>query len=447
MGSPDEVAAWFKNERGIDRPTLSAFKIETTGDKVLMPYPNGKKERPDPTRPLREGERRFYFDGGKTPELFVAPDNKPDGPAFLVEGETDVMRLWQELRAAGETASVYGLSGVDTWNSRYDPEHGERMVQKYLARHDRVFVILDNDDDYMVRSSVDRAWRTIRQDLPAGGKRITLPPDVKDICEYFGRYDLEMLGLLTSQKGVSRYKPLDLTLPPPPTNWFLEGWIAMGDVVVIAGVGGLGKSWITMLLTMMALTGGTEALGIPVRNHGDVLYVDEENPNDVVYQRLHQLGFDPMQHSEHLRYLWNQGIKLDRDPDALIDEAMDFRPKFIALDSFTQLHSKEENVSGDIAPLMNDAIKPLAREVGAAVVLIHHHDKGARGPRGSTAIVNSADAVIECYGLGDANPTKFRMRLTKSRRGMSGKEIIVGINDQPDGTVTLDHDVPMDFPF
>lgn len=439
MGSPEDVAAWFKNERGIDRPTLSAFKVEYTGDKVLLPYPNGKKERPDPTRPLREGERRFYFEGGKTPELFTAPDNPTTGTAFLVEGETDAMRLWQQIRAAGGTEAVFGIGGIDTWRDEF--------ASKWLGNYDRIITILDNDQDYMVVEQVDRVWRRIRGSLGQAVKRVRLPGDVKDICEFFGRYELEHLVQLTQSRGVSRFQPLDLTLPAPPVEWFLEGWIAMGDVTVIAGVGGLGKSWLTMMLGVASLAGLPEALSVPVLHHGPVLAVDEENPRDVVYNRMLQLGFDPMQHAQDLRYLWNQGIKLDRNPDALIEEAMDFRPNFIWLDSLTRLHSKEENAAGEIGPLMDDAIKPLARDAGAAVVVIHHHDKNANGPRGSTDIVNAADAVIECYGLGEANPTKFRMRLTKSRRVATGKELIVGITDQPDGSVTLETNVTRDLPF
>ncbi len=439
MGSAEAVADWFKEHRGIDRPTLSAFKVEYTGDKVLLPYPNGKKERPDPTRPLREGERRFYFEGGKLPELFIAPDNPTTGTAFLVEGETDAMRLWQAIRSAGGTEAVFGIGGINTWRNEF--------AQKYLGNFDRVLAVLDNDTDYDVVHQVDRVWREIRGSIGGPVKRIRLPGDVKDVCEFFSRYDLEHLVALTQSRGVSRFTPLDLTLPAPPVEWFLEGWVAMGDVTVVAGVGGLGKSWLTMAMSVASLAGQTEVLGLPVMHHGPVLYVDEENPRDVVYNRMLQLGFDPMLHAQDLRYLWNQGIKLDRNPDALIEEALDFRPTFVPLDSLTRLHSKEENAAGEIGPLMDEAIKPLARDVGAAVVLIHHHDKGANGPRGSTDIVNAADAVIECYGLGEANPTKFRMRLTKSRRVATGKELIVGITDQPDGGVRLETNVTRELPF
>lgn len=439
MSDLNAVAAWFETHRGIRRETLTRFGVGFTGDKVTLPYPNGIKERPDPTRPLREGERRFYFEGGKTPDLFVAPDNPTMGTAFLTEGETDAMRLWQSLRDAGHGTAVFGIGGIDTYYAD--------LADRYLRNYERVFVCLDNDDDYDVRHQVDRAWRRIRQSISQPVKRIYLPGDVKDLCAFFDRYDLETFEMYATAKGVSRFKPLDLTLPPPPAKWLLEGWFAMGDLVVIAGAGGLGKSWLTMALTIAALSNATECLGVPMKTWGPVLYVDEENPQDVVYNRLHQLGFDPTQHMTNLRYLWNQGIKLDRNPDILIDEALDFRPALTVLDSLTRIHSKEENASGDIGPLLNDAIKPLARDVGSAVALIHHHDKNATAPRGSTDIVNSADAVIECYGLGDANPNKFRMRLTKSRRVMTGKELIVTIEDQPDGSVVLRTDVAREYIF
>lgn len=436
MADAQAIAAWFLAERGITAETLRAFNVGVTGDRVTFPYPNGVKERPDPTRPLKEGERRFYAPKGWRPEFFCAPDNKVGGTAWLVEGETDTMRLWQEMRAAGKDYAAFGLSGIETL-----PEELER-----LTAYERVYVVLDNDQDYLVQAQVERAWRNIRATLGGRVKRVHLPRDSKDICEFFELYDLETLGMQAAKLGVSRFQPIDFTLPPPPVNWFMENWIAMGDVTLLVGLGGLGKSWITMALALAAVTGQTSFLDQKIGNHGPCLYVDEENPQDVVYDRLLRMGLDPTQHSAKLRYLWNQGIKLDRNPDALIEEAYDFRPAITCLDSLTRLHSKEENVSGDIAPLFNDAIKPLAREVGSAVVLIHHHDKNATGPRGSTDIRNSVDAVIECYAI-PGNPTKFRMKLTKSRRVVTGTELVVEIVGDPGQPAQLKLGQPLDLPF
>jgi RecA-family ATPase len=220
-------------------------------------------------------------------------------------------------------------------------------------------------------------------------------------------------------------------------DWLLHGWIAKGDLTVLDGLGGLGKSWVTMALALAVIRGDTTCLDQSVEATGSVLYVDEENPQDVVYSRMLRLGLDPTRDAGRLRYLWNQGVRLDRDAEPLLDEVLDMRPTLFVLDSLTRLHSKDENASGEIGALLNDAVKPLARESGAGVVLIHHHNKNGT-TRGSTDIVNAADAVIGVYPHGGENSNQFRMRLNKSRRRPAGAEIIVGIQDHPtDGSVSL----------
>jgi len=354
-----------------------------------------------------------------------------DGAIFLVEGETDAMRLWQEL---GGNLPVVGIGGINTWRS---------SLSTNLTSFKRVYVILDNDQDYMVKAQVDSVWREIRHDVPRA-KRVNLPGDVKDLCEFFSRYDVETLDLYCKKASVSRFKPIDFSLPPPPVRWLLKDWIAMGDVTVLAGKGGTGKSWLTMALAMAVLNGSSECVGEKVYEHGRVFYTDEENPVDVVYKRMLQLGLDPMKTGTDLRFLWNNGVRLDRDADALLDEMLDFKPVFGVFDSLSRLHSGAENEQGEMGKLLNDCLKPLARETGAGVILIHHHDKGANAPRGSTDIVNAADAVIEVYDYG---LNKFRMVLTKSRRRSRGPEIIIGITDQPDGSIKLVVDPPMDLSF
>lgn len=418
--SIDETADWFQRERGISRDTLRAFRVEPAGDRVRFPYPNGVKER---TNPAGTEPRRFHVPPGWQPELYRPAGDQPQtGTAFLVEGETDTMRLWQELQGQ---AAVFGLSGVHNWR----PE-----LATDLAAYEHVWVILDNDQDYNVRALVDTAWRRIRGDVKKA-RRIELPSTVKDVCEFFNLFDLDYLRLLTQRLSVSRFNPVDFTLPPPPVRWLLEDWVALGDMTLLAGLGGLGKSWVSMALTMAVLTGG-QCMGLDTHAQGRVLYVDEENPINVVHDRLKRLGFDPSKHSGNMRYLWNQGIRLDKS-DKLLDEALDFQPTLIVLDSLTRFHSGDENSSGFVSALFNEGIKPLAREVGAAVVVIHHHGKSGEGSRGSSDIHNASDAVIDLFGAGIDNPGQFTMHLTKSRRRLGGSDWPVSVTDRPDGSVEL----------
>jgi AAA domain-containing protein len=78
---------------------------------------------------------------------------------------------------------------------------------------------------------------------------------------------------------------------------------------------------------------------------------------------------------------------------------LDYNPTLIVLDSLTRIHTQDENAVGAMSALYNDGIKPLARETGAAVVLIHHTNKGQRSSytraRGSSDIVYAMDGGID----------------------------------------------------
>lgn len=420
---------WFLEERGITKETLERFRVHIEGSTISFPYANGEK-----TRKLHpDGKREFYFTEGRKPALYNIGDVGKD-VVFIVEGETDTMRLWQEVNEAGKggTIGVVGLSGVNGWQPQF--------ASSFTGR---VFVVLDNDQDYMVQAQVDAAWQRIRSSFGAGKvKRLRLPQDVKDICEFFGRYDLSTLNLLTKRgAGVSRWQPLDLTKPPPPPQWLVEGLVSLGDVTLLAGPSGIGKSWLTMALSIATADNHQQFIGHDVKAHGPVLYIDQENPSDVIYNRMNRLG---LKNKQNIRYLWNANIRLDRNPDELLDEVLDYRPKLIVLDSLTRIHTQDENSAGAMATLFNEGIQPLARESGAAVLLIHHNNKmGA--PRGSGDIEASVDAVMHVESL--EIPGTFRMRQGKSRRMLGGSTFNVQVKDESDGTVRLVYEPPLELPF
>ena len=440
----EKVIDWFNEQRGIRRETLERFQVRTEGSDadpvVILPYTTGEKTRKNMWAKT-PGERQFFFTKGIKPPLYNVAEADRD-TVFLVEGETDTMRLWQELRddnpEKANQVGVVGISGINTWR----PEFAE-----VLGRAKRVFVILDNDVDYNVAALTDGVWKEIAQDLGRQkARRLRLPDGVKDICEFFDQMDMETLRLI-SKRGMgtqSRYRPLDLTREPPAPQWLLEGLVAKGDVTLLTGPPGVGKSWLTMGLTASITRGLPAFIGQKVLGQGRVLYVDQENPEDVVYHRLRQLGVDPQ--TPDLRYLWNQGIRLDRSPEDFLEEALDFNPEVIFLDSLTRLHTQDENSAGAMSALFNDGIQPLARETGAAVVLVHHTNKQG-GERGSIDIVASADAALKTEGFGEDNPGKFLLKTTKSRRRLGGENMVIGICDMPDGTVELVPSATLEAPF
>jgi hypothetical protein len=101
--------------------------------------------------------------------------------------------------------------------------------------------------------------------------------------------------------------------------------------------------------------------------------------------------------------------------------------------------------------LYNDGIKPLARETGAAVVLIHHAGKSDgsshKRVRGSSDILAAVDAAIdirptEPYAYGAFNAKPF-----KSRRRKGGEGLDVMVEDMDDGSARLVPNPKLDPPF
>jgi RecA-family ATPase len=353
--------------------------------------------------------------------------------------------LYQALSEEAETPScgVYGLSGVDSWNDDFVKE---------FDRYEHVFVVLDNDVDYMVKAKVDAAYLNIRRALGAKTRRIILPNDVKDLCEFFDQYGMTELRALAKRraKSESRFKPLDLTKAPPPMDWLVEGLVASGDVTICVGDPGLGKSWVAMdLAVKLANNQGEKSywLGHEILKRGPVLYIDEENPLDVIYWRLKKLGLTT-QGTRNLRYLYEPKIWLNKDPGPLLEEALEFNPALIVLDSLSRVHSEDENSAGAMAQLFKEGIKPLARETGAACLLIHHVIKSENGSgfqraRGSGDITAVVDAGLDMRSTGVQNV--FTVNNYKSRRIKGGETLTVRITDKPDGGVALVTDASVPF--
>jgi hypothetical protein len=340
------------------------------------------------------------------------------------------MCLWQNLTTL-TSPDVAALSGVNGWKSEYAAD---------FEMYDTVYVVLDNDEDYKVQAVTDKTWLEIRRDLRGKAKRVMLPDSpvrVKDLCEFFNHYDEEFFYTLAEVDGgtVSLFEPLDLSQPAPPVDWLARGMVAKGDVVFWIGEPGLGKSWLMMDLAVAIAEGGDKWLGreLDFPDDARVLYIDEENPEDVVRRRLEQLGLTK-DGSERVRYLHMQGIRLDRYPERLIDEAFGWDPTLIVMDSFTRFHNEDENNAGAMSKIMNEGVMPLSRQVGATVMVLHHVNKSDSDSsfgrsRGSGDLTASPDAGFDIRG----ESNKMFITNYKTRRQLDVTTLTASVMDTREG--------------
>ena len=91
-------------------------------------------------------------------------------------------------------------------------------------------------------------------------------------------------------------------------------------------------------------------------------------------------------------------LDVEADRQSLAETVAALRPRLLVLDPFVRLHRIDENVSGEVAPLLA-YLRELQRRYQLAVVVVHHARKGAARARAGQALRGSS----EFHAWGDSN--------------------------------------------
>lgn len=390
-----ETLRWFSDRRGLSSETLEAFSITSEDEGITIPYPDGAvKHRA--TLEKVDGKHRMWFDpkAAYGQPVFLPPGFSSAGKTKIVfEGESDTMAAWQNAPSEVKP-HIAGISGANAFGPRGIPEE---KVQELFGDADRVFFVLDNEDPYsLADQSVEAGRKYIKERLGRKAKFVRLPLGPQDACEFFMVYDWAAFNVLLKEalNHTYHFTYLDLSTPVPEYDWLVENFLAKGDIGLLIGDGGVGKSWIALDLGVHMAMGKSEWLGMKL-NGTKVMILDQENPQVTARQRLHMLGLR-QEHSENLKYAWYQNILLDQQGQVnkLYDDVEAFEPDYLVIDSLSRMHLKNENANEEMNPLINGAIYPIARQMGVTVLMIHHVAK-AGGSRGATAIRNATDITLD----------------------------------------------------
>jgi hypothetical protein len=313
--------------------------------------------------------------------------------AYIPEGEKDADRL----RAIGLPATTTP-GGAGKWQPAY-------LDQLKAAGVGRVVVLPDHDEPGLKHAN-DVAASCHKADLEV--KVVTLPgvPPKGDISDWLaaGHTRADLIALV---KAAPLYEPS--TAAPAPTAsglklttlsdllaepdeaaaWLVEGRIATGSINLLAGKPKCGKSTAVRGLALEIARGG-HWLGFRCQR-GTVWYLVLEDKRSEVKRHFRRMGG----REEPVRFLFDQpGDKLLAKLHAL---ALAERPALIIIDTLQRLiKAKDLNDYSEVTTKLTP-ILTLARETGAAVLLVHHAGKtrtGMDGVLGSTALTGSVDNVF-----------------------------------------------------
>ncbi len=189
---------------------------------------------------------------------------------------------------------------------------------------------------------------------------------------------------------------------PHERRWLIEELWGDEAVGIIGGEPKCCKSFLALDMAV-AVGGGVPCLRrfAPTQT-GRVLLYAAEDALHVVRQRLVGIaaaaGRELADLDIHVITAPSVRLDVERDRDALVETIVELRPKLLVLDPFVRLHRIDENISGEVAPLLA-YLRELQRRFHLAVVLVHHARKGGGKMRAGQALRGSS----EFHAWGDSN--------------------------------------------
>ncbi len=187
---------------------------------------------------------------------------------------------------------------------------------------------------------------------------------------------------------------------PPEVPWLVDGLIVRGNLTMLAGAPGEGKS-LLVLAVAAGIAAGESVAGIRCEQ-GRVVVLDAEQSAIETHRRVRGLGVPA-----GVMIATLDGFDLARHLDHVGKIAADHQPDLLVLDSFRSLWRGDENDTAGVAAVL-DPLRGLAHEHGTGIVLLHHVSKaGSGGYRGTTAIAASVELG---FTLGRAEDDPDRRR-------------------------------------
>ena len=190
--------------------------------------------------------------------------------------------------------------------------------------------------------------------------------------------------------------------PAAATNrWLVEGLWAEAGVGIVGGEPKCCKSFLALDLAVAVASGAACLRRFAVARPGPVLLYAAEDALHVVRERLQGIaeisGTDLRRLPIHVITAASVRLDVERDRASLHETVAAIRPRLLVLDPFVRLHRIDENVAGDVAPLLAN-LRTLQRELDTSVLLVHHSRKGGHA-RAGQALRGSS----ELHAWGDSN--------------------------------------------
>ena len=232
-------------------------------------------------------------------------------------------------------------------------------------------------------------------------------------------------GPFLSKFGAQRWEDIAVTGAGIGYTWFVEDIIPLGEISLVFGDSGSGKSFGMFDIAMCA------ARGIRFAGHnvepGLVVYVAAEAGKGFGKRKIAYAIQHKLEPSEPLPF-----VLLTKRPDffhddtdvvALIEEIRIIKAMYrqrlvlVVADTLSALApGMNENASADVSAVRRRLVMMQDELADASICLVHHKPKGGTTPRGHGSLTADFETTIEFETAGD----RHRATVRKQREGRAG---------------------------
>lgn len=196
---------------------------------------------------------------------------------------------------------------------------------------------------------------------------------------------------------------------PPPREWEVEGWIPRGEVTLVRGDGGIGKT-LLMHQYATAAAAGRDWLGLKTRKARVMCFFCEDS-EDELHRRQRDINaalgisfaeirdtlrIASRKHEDNFFVLWDrQTGALKRQPvwEQLVADAKAFRADVVIVDTIADVFAGSEIDRMQVNAFVKSCLGRLAQEIGGSVIALGHPSMAGKqsgeGESGSTAWSNA----------------------------------------------------------
>jgi len=244
-------------------------------------------------------------------------------------------------------------------------------------------------------------------------------------------------------------------------KWICKDLLPKKGLIVFYGPGGIGKTFLNLLLAIDVATGQRLFGRYDVNSNHTVLFIDEENSEEILYERFNMLlknygklyqelaknnvilisrkGFNLQRGSMYIRSMktckdWIEWLK---HVCSLVD--------IVIIDNWSVVSGYIDENDAKQVTLALGKLKDVAEETNTLIILTHHTKKEqpyisniAELYRGSSAFRNVADISMALYTY-EHEPDRRFLRISKNRlSGFENIDIILRWQADADGNLVIE---------